>query len=139
MHIRPAAPNDFAALYAFTSALALDHPPTAEAHAENLGFVLADDRSAVFVADDGALTGYALGAVVPMPLYGGATAFLQELYVDADHRGSGVGRALVEAFLDWGGARGAVRAVVATSRAGAFYESLGFATRPTAFYQRTIG
>ncbi len=71
-------------------------------------------------------------------IYGGGPAFLQELYVDAACRRAGVGAALVAAFSEWGTERGAVRAALATSRAGAFNEALGFTTRPAYYYQRSL-
>ena len=73
-----------------------------------------------------------------MPINNGTIAFLQELYVDDARRRSGQGRALVEAFTEWGGAHGATTVCLATSRAGEFYEALGFATHGAQWYRRAV-
>jgi GNAT superfamily N-acetyltransferase len=75
-----------------------------------------------------------------MPMYGARLAFLQELFVDEAVRGGGVGRALIEAFDRWAREHGAVVEALGTSRppAMAFYERLGFVTRPTMYYWRRV-
>jgi GNAT superfamily N-acetyltransferase len=75
-----------------------------------------------------------------MPLYGAPLAFLQELFVDEPTRGSGVGRDLMNAFDTWAHDHGAAVEALATSRppAKAFYERLGFTTRPTTYYYRRL-
>jgi ribosomal protein S18 acetylase RimI-like enzyme len=63
---------------------------------------------------------------------------LNDLYVDADVRRTGVGRALLEAAHDFARSQGAVRVSLETARdnAGAqrLYESLGY-ERDTAFHR----
>ena len=141
MPIAPARLSDAESLFEMTCALSLDGPPTRDAFNAQFVEVLRGDCSVALVATavtEDAVVGYAVGAVVPMPIYAGGAAFLQELYVHADHRRGGVGTALVDGFTDWAAERGATRLVLATSRAGAFYESIGFTTRAQ-FYQRPIG
>ena len=121
-----------------TCALSLDGAPSRTAFDTQFAEVLGSERSVALVATAAsAAVGYAVGAVVPMPIYEGGAAFLQELYVQASDRRDGVGTALVDAFSDWAAERGATRVVLATSRAGAFYESIGFVTRAQ-YYQRLI-
>jgi len=67
-------------------------------------------------------------------LYTGALdAYLEELYVLPSLRGRGLGRALLEAAMDYARARGAVRIDLNTSvddvAARALYESSGFTNR----------
>jgi GNAT superfamily N-acetyltransferase len=139
--IRPASPADAAALHAFAAALALDRPPEREAHERALREALADERSLVLVALNGdGLAGSLVAGLLPMRLYGARLAFLQELYVDETARGAGVGRALIDAFDAWARAHGAAVEALGTSRpaAIAFYERLGFITRPTTYYWRRV-
>lgn len=125
-------------VFAMASALSLDGPLDRAAFNVQFDEVVRSERSVAFLALDGStVVGYAVGALVPMPLYMGGAAFLQELYVDGSMRRSGVGTALVDAFTEWAAGLGAARVVLATSRAGAFYESIGFSTRAQ-YYVRTV-
>lgn len=58
--------------------------------------------------------------------------WVEELMVREDHRGQGVGRALMQAAEDWAAAHGATLVALATRRAAVFYEALGY--RPSATY-----
>jgi ribosomal protein S18 acetylase RimI-like enzyme len=67
-------------------------------------------------------------------LYTGALdAYLEELYVVPEHRGRGLGRALLEAAMDQARQRGAEHIDLGTSEADvaarALYESAGFTNR----------
>jgi GNAT superfamily N-acetyltransferase len=138
MIVRPARPEDARALYAFAQRLALDGAPAFDVYERELRRTLADERSLVLVAEDGAPLGSLVAGLLPMPMYGGALAFLQELYVEETRRGGGVGRALMDAFDAWAREQGAAVEALGTSRppAMAFYERLGFITRPTTYYWR---
>jgi GNAT superfamily N-acetyltransferase len=141
MDIRRATDADWPDFFRMASLLALDAIASHDAHRTQFAAAVGDDRSAALVAtDDGRVVGYVLGGCLPMPLYGGQLAMLQELYVDESHRRAGVARALVEAFTAWADERGAAIVGLATSRhaARAFYESQGFVTRPTTYYWRRI-
>ena len=141
MLVRLARLGDASALHAFAARLALDHAPERDAHERVLREALADERSLVVVAElQGRLVGSLVAGLLPMPIYGARLAFLQELYVDEAARGGGVGRALIGAFDAWARERGAVVEALGTSRppAMAFYERLGFVTRPTTYYWRRV-
>jgi GNAT superfamily N-acetyltransferase len=142
MQVRPATLDDAATLHAFAAGLALDHAPDPAAHERALREALADERSLVLLAEDaGEPVGSLVAGLLPMPLYGARLAFLQELFVTDSARGRGVGRALMDAFDAWAREHGAAVEALGTSRpaAMAFYERLGFITRPTAYYWRLLG
>ncbi len=139
--VRAALASDVDALYAFAAGLALDGAPGRTAYERELHAALQDDRSLVLIAEqEGRAVGSLVAGVLPMPMYAGRLAFLQELYVDESTRGTGVGRALMDAFDAWARERGAVVEALGTSRPGAmaFYERLGFVTRPTTYYWRRL-
>jgi len=143
MNIRHARALDADALYRFACRLALDQLPQRDGYDRALRDALADPRSLVLVAEadpDGRPIGSLVAGLLPMPLYGARLAFLQELYVDEAARGTGIGRALIEAFDAWARERGAATEALGTSRpsAMAFYERLGFVTRPTMYYWRKV-
>ena len=141
MNVRHARAADAGALYAFACRLALDHAPARDAYDRALRDSLSDERSLVLVAEaDGRPVGSLVAGLLPMPLYGARLAFLQELYVDEAARGTGIGRALIDAFDAWARERGAVVEALGTSRppAMAFYERLGFVTRPTTYFWRRV-
>jgi GNAT superfamily N-acetyltransferase len=141
MFVRLARPADAPTLHAFAAALALDHLPEPEAHERALRDALTDERSLVLVAEhDDRLVGSLVAGLLPMPMYGARLAFLQELFVDEAARGSGAGRALMDAFDTWARQGGAAVEALGTSRpaAMAFYERLGFVTRPTMYYWRRV-
>ena len=139
--VRAALASDVDALYAFAAGLALDGAPERTAYERELLDALGDERSLVLIAEhEGRAVGSLVAGVLPMPTYAGRLAFLQELYVDESARGTGVGRALMAAFDAWARERGAAVEALGTSRAGAmaFYERLGFVTRPTTYYWRRL-
>jgi ribosomal protein S18 acetylase RimI-like enzyme len=86
------------------------HVPEDAAAARFLG----DLRNLAFVAlATGEVAGFSYGYVLDR-VDGRRGAFLYELEVAADHRGRGLGRALVEAFLDAAAEAGAYKAWVQT-------------------------
>lgn len=98
--------------------------------------LLDSPTSVVLVARDGHdVVGHLVGYISdPTPTRQRVTfAVLRSIYVEADHRHRGVGRALTERFVSWSRAKGCVEAHVASYRAneGAqqFYERGGFAER----------
>lgn len=85
-------------------------PGGARLYARNLISRLHDTHTGVFVAeDDSHLIGYVLGVVVdlvPEMFEQEAGGFLADIYVEEEYRGRGVGRALVDALVDWFRQRG---------------------------------
>ncbi len=83
-----------------------------------------------FVAEHGAgLLGYALVYTIPFTFDLRPTLVLKELYVRADTRGAGCGRALMQAVLAYARASGCARlkwdVLPDNARAQGFYRSLG--------------
>ena len=96
-----------------------------------------DDRAMLHVVElDGRVRGYALTIVTRMLHVGGESAQLQELVVDADHRGAGLGTALLEAVESDSRARGVRQLVVASRRASQYYSARGFVV--TADYLKRV-
>lgn len=114
-------------------------PPTPE----TLEWIVEDDpRMTLFVArDEGRIVGMLTLAVFAIPT--GVRAWIEDVVVDKDARGSGAGEALVQAALDRAADVGA-RTVDLTSRpdreaANRLYLRMGFETRATNVYRRTLG
>lgn len=139
MGIRTASSDDVPVLFEMTSRLSSAGNDQLDpvVFAEQFHALLALDSSVAFIAESAHNpVGYAVGLVAPMPVYNGSIALLQELYVEESQRRLGFGRGLVDAFTAWGVRRGATDVVLATSRAGTFYETLGFTTGGALWYRR---
>ena len=134
--IRNATTYDVPAIRALVQTLALRGPLADEAVDREIVGALADERSVLLVADDDDVVGYLLGVLAPMPVHGGL-ALVQELVVREDHRRTGLGAALMAAFEERARSAGAGVISLATSRAGAFYEALGFTAAAT-YYRRPL-
>lgn len=107
--------------------------------AERFGDLLASDAATLFVArdDDGEVVGMLTLAVFPIP--SGVRAWIEDVVVDGDARGRGIGSALVRHALHAARSAGA-RTVDLTSRpsrtaANALYLELGFTERQTNVYR----
>jgi ribosomal protein S18 acetylase RimI-like enzyme len=110
-------------------------PPSREA----LAAIVASDASVLLVAvdDDGAILGSLTLVVFPIPT--SVRAWIEDVVVDGDARGRGVGAALNQAALDRARMLGA-RTVDLTSRpsreaANRLYQRLGFVPRDTNVYR----
>ena len=83
----------------------------------------------VFVAEDaGQITGFVHTHWQPSFLHSGGEGFISALFVHADHRGRGLGRALLETVLEEGRGRGCSRLLLLNMRHRPSYER-GFYTR----------
>ena len=63
----------------------------------------------------------------------GRVAWVEEIMVDEDVRGRGVGKALMQAFEAWARGRDLKLVALATRRAGQFYLALGYEDSATYF------
>lgn len=107
-----------------------------------LGEIVADDRSVLLLARDGGghLVGMLTLATYRIPT--GLHAVIEDVVVDEQTRGAGVGAALVEAALVEADRRGA-RNVDLTSRpsreaANRLYQKMGFVRRETNLYRHRL-
>jgi GNAT superfamily N-acetyltransferase len=80
--------------------------------------------------------GYLLGFVHLTFYANGPVGWVEEVLVRQDHRGHGVGRALMDAFEAWARQRGCALVALATRRAAPFYLALGY--EESAVYLRKL-
>jgi GNAT superfamily N-acetyltransferase len=108
-----------------------------------IGDRLANGDSTIFAAIDGA--GEALGFTQLYPSFSSVSAariyVLNDLYVAAAARGTGVGRALLDAAAAFGREQGALRLTLSTARtnttAQALYAAHGW-TRDESYYEYSL-
>ena len=105
---------------------------------DDLQRLVDSDASTIFVAtDDGVMVGALTLVVFPIPT--GLRAWIEDVVVDVNTRGLGVGEALTMAAIDEARRLG-VRSIDLTSRpsreaANALYQKLGFSQRSTNVYR----
>jgi GNAT superfamily N-acetyltransferase len=133
--IRRASAADVAALVRLLGqlfAIEADFRPEAARQRRGLGLLLADpDRTAVLVAErDGAVVGMVTAQLVVSNAEGALSALVEDMVVDEDARGDGVGRALLWAIEAWAARNGATRLQLLADRENApalgFYERMGW-------------
>ena len=118
--------------------LSRSSPPPSRAVLER---IVTDDATTLFVArNDVGIVGMLTLATFQIPT--GVRAWIEDVVVDTDARGSGVAAALVRAALERSAELGA-RTVDLTSRpdraaANRLYVRMGFETRQTNVYRRTL-
>jgi GNAT superfamily N-acetyltransferase len=129
---RPALAADEDAVWPLARDLATSFAPEREAFGRSYRAILADPHAAVLVAVDavegatGRVVGYAHVLTHPAFHANGDIAWIEEVAVDADHRGAGYGRVLMEAAERWARAAGASYVALATRRAAEFYRALDY-------------
>jgi GNAT superfamily N-acetyltransferase len=93
-------------------------------------------------AEDGSLTGFAHCVMHPTTWACGATCYLEDLYVDPDHRGTAAARALIEAAGEQARAAGAEtlywHAQAFNGRARSLYDTVAELTS-FVHYERHLG
>ena len=123
--------RSLARLYAdFFAEDAISVPP--DAILTNVQAMLADDRAALWMAEEaGEIAGLA-SATMTLGVEFGWAAEVEDLYVHPGHRGKGLARTLFRSAVDWAEERGATEIILvitpeAEAEQGlvAFYEKLG--------------
>lgn len=138
--IRTARPGDADRVYALLEQLEPAYSPDRPAFDTNFPVLLNDDStSLLLVAEDasGEVVGYALTTITPLLHTNGSSAHLQELVVDAAHRGEGVGTAIVEEVERFCRERAVRQITVASRRSADFYERIGYRSSAD-FLKRTF-
>lgn len=147
MIIRPATAADLGPWSAMRAQLWPDDD--AATHAEDITetFLSGDPDQIAFVAegDDGALLGFVEASIRRDYVDGCDTspvAFGEGAFIVPEWRGTGVGRALVEAVADWGRARGctelASNALLDNTASHACHEAVGFEETERVVYFRRM-
>lgn len=131
MQVREANNTDADALFGMASSLATSTRVDRTVFDRVLTTMLTDDRQLLLVAlveGDSERVGYLHGLVHPAFHANGTVAWVEELWVDAEHRRAGVARSMMEQFEGWAvNDVGASYVAVATRRAAGFYAAIGYA------------
>ena len=138
--IRAARPADADRVYALLEQLEPAYSPDRAAFDVNFPLLLDDGSTSVLlVAEDpaGTVVGYALTTITPLLHTNGSSAHLQELVVDDEHRGEGVGTAIVEEVERVCRERAVRQITVASRRSADFYERIGYRSSAD-FLKRTF-
>ena len=131
VQVRQALAGDADEVFILVQELATTFVPTKQKFVESLSRLCANNHALVLVAEEtgGQLAGYLLGFLYDTFHADGPVTLVEELCVRPDTRGSRVGRTLMMAFEAWSRTSGGVLVAVATRRARAFYEAIGFDSR----------
>jgi GNAT superfamily N-acetyltransferase len=125
--VRSAVLADAEIVFVMLGLFATSYSPDHSVFTANYPRIIENVGSDLLVAEvDGIVVGYVLAADSLTLFANGIVTELLELYVVVEHRGQGIGRALVENAVSNAKARGSVEVTVPTRRAGDFYIALGF-------------
>ena len=132
--IRPAIPADLDCLVGLLKqlfAIEKDFTFQPSRQRRGLAMLLADEWAVVLVVDaDGEKVGMCTGQLTISTAEGGPALLIEDVVVDAEYRGHGLGSKLLAAVAEWGADRGAHRLQLLADRhneAGLiFYQKLGW-------------
>jgi GNAT superfamily N-acetyltransferase len=116
-------------IFALLEQLAKSYTPDRGAFDQNIDAFLDDNPGSVLlVAEDahGTVRGYALTTINSLLHTNGRSAQLQELVVDEQVKGTGIGTRLIEELERICRDRGVKQLTVPSRRAASFYERLGY-------------
>ena len=132
--IRPARPADIPSLVrllALLFTLEADFEVDGGRQRRGLDMLIAHPLSRIMVAErDGRVVGMCSGQLTISTAEGGYALLLEDLVVDEDSQGQGIGRRLLDAVAGWAAGYGAARLQLladrGNDRALAFYHRLGW-------------
>ena len=132
--VRPSLPQDLEALTALLRLLCTleeDFSFNEEKQRRGLAMLMDNDRGRILVAEeDGKVIGMCTGQLLISTAEGGPSVLVEDMVVDSNHRGGGIGRALMQAMAGWAREQGATRLQLLADKnnppALAFYERLGW-------------
>jgi len=134
MKIREAQLEDCDALLPMAVDLATSFVVDSDTFRDSFRKCVSDESALVLVAEvDSSLVGYLLGSDHIAFFANGRVSGVEEIYVRPDHRGAGVGKALMHHFENWAETRDSTQVVVCTRRASKFYSALGYEDTATCF------
>jgi GNAT superfamily N-acetyltransferase len=144
--IRLATQDDIPAMVALLAqlfAIETDFAIDPAVQARGLTMLLArDDAAALVAAANGRVVGMATVQLTVSTARGGLSAGIEDVVVDAAHRGCGLGRRLIAAVEAWARARGALRLSLLADETNApaldFYDRLGFARTRLVWLARAL-
>jgi GNAT superfamily N-acetyltransferase len=135
--VRPADASDAAAVAELACELAQSFTFARTRFDRSYPALLASDSACLLLAVNGDdRLGYLLGFEHLTFYANGPVAWVEEVLVRGQHRGGGVGRALMSGFEQWAAARDCALVALATRRAAPFYRALGY--EESAIYHRKI-
>jgi GNAT superfamily N-acetyltransferase len=142
VRLRAASVADSEELFPLARALATTFVPTRAVFVESLSRLSANPNAMLTVAEEQRshqLVGYLLGFRHDTFIADGPIGWVEELYVRPEDRRAGIAKALMEAFESWALAREASMVGVATRRAQAFYEAIGYESNAVFLQKLTPG
>lgn len=149
MKTRLATPADIPAMVDLLNVLfeqEMDFTPSREAQARGLDLILSSaETGQLIVAEDnnGSIVGMVSILYMPSTAKGGLVAILEDMIVDANVQGKGIGKLLINAAKTVAGAHGCMRITLLTDadnlQAHAFYERCGFSRSEMVVYRTLVG
>jgi GNAT superfamily N-acetyltransferase len=127
--VRKAGPSDRDELYPLAKELATSFELSGSTFAESFSGLISDPDALVLVAVDersGQLIGYLLGFRHRTFFADAPVGWVEEIHTRSDRRREGVAGALTLEYEKWAGDGGARLVALATRRARAFYEAIGY-------------
>jgi GNAT superfamily N-acetyltransferase len=133
-HVRAARADDAPDVWPLVVAFATTFTPTEATFRASFTALLSLDSALLLVAEtDGAVVGYLSAHAHLTFIADGPVAWVEELMVAEEHRGTGIGSALLARAEDWAAERGAAYVSLASRRAGPFYLGHGYDDSATFF------
>lgn len=134
--IRAATLADEPAVWPLARALATSVEPSRDDFSQSFHAILDDPNAAILVALAGvdSVVGYVHVLTHPAFHANGNIAWIEELFVAEEHRGTGAGRELMNAAENWAWSERHVAYIaLATRRAADFYLAIGYDESATYF------
>ena len=139
MSVRRANLADADGIWPLAREFATSFVPERTAFDRTLAALLERDDTLLLAATSGrSVVGYLLASAHLTFLANGAVVWVEEVMVDAAERRNGVGRRLMDAAESWASEIGAAYISLASRRAAAVYEALGYEDSATNF-RKSLG
>ncbi len=136
--IRPATQSDVQVVCSLARSFATSFVLDEAAFRRSCMELLASSQAHLLVAEvQGQVRGYLLGFEHATFYANGRVAWVEEVAVDADFRRRGLGKLLMQEFEEWARQRDCRLVALATRRAAAFYETLGY-EESAAYYRKNL-